>query len=346
MIESRAIDESGQASPRLKIPNLSLATWADWEFAYDNAIERHFFLSPHWGRVVEATYQIKPRIFRFQFPTQDVVLPCFVTRRVRGVFHGARSMAPYQYGGLLCDRPLDSELTEGVAMGLRREWLLHTLYVSSSPLRNIIGWDKYQVGAFSTQVLDLSGGYPQVWKHRIDSAQRNKIRKAQRSGINVRKDSSREALESLFNLYLMTCDRLGVAVTNQVPRIFFEKLILTREKSIDLWLASKDGHDIASVIVANNDRDAAHYLLNASDARYWKYSPNSLLLAVAIEEACERGFCRFDFMPSNRIPSLERYKKSFGAIRTPVASYMLKGLLPSMKDSWITTYKRFVNSPA
>lgn len=346
MIESVAIDLSGQASSKVKTPNLSLATWADWETVYDNALERHFFLSPHWGRVVEATYRIKPRVFRFQFPTQEVVLPCFVTRRLRGVFHGARSMAPFQYGGLLSNRPLDPELTEGVASRLQREWLLHTLYVSSSPLSKIIGWDKYQVGEFTTQVLDLSGGYPQIWKHSIDSKQRNKIRKAQRSGIEVRKDHSRKAMESSFNLYLMTCDRLGLGVTDQVPWIFFEKLILTREKSVDLWLASKDGHDIASIIVANNGRDTAHYLINASDAKYWKYSANSLLLAMAIEDACERGFGRFDFMPSNRIPSLEHYKQSFGSISTPVASYRLKGRLPALKGRWITTYRRFVSSPA
>lgn len=315
---------------RIEILSSSLdAQNAAWERAYETAIERNFFVSPHWGRAVAAGYGIKPRVMLFKFPEQQVLLPCFVNRKMHGILQGMRSMAPHHYGGFLSDRPLNPSLVESIAQQLSRQWLLHTMVVAASPRGAIAGWERYQANTFASHVLDLSEGYAPIWGRAFDDKQRNSIRKACRSGLNVRKDNSAQGVASFYRLYLMSSERWELK--NPEPRGFFEALLDQSESSATLWLASKGSQDIAGIIIVNNGRDTAYYLAGASDADYWKYCPNNLLLSLSIEEACLRGFTQFDFLPSGRIPSVEKFKESFGAVQVQVAEYWLKGQLPALK---------------
>lgn len=308
---------------------LRTATWDEWDAAYASATERHFFLSPHWGRAVAATYGLRPYIFALAFPAQEVLLPSFLTRRVRGVFLGLRSMPPYHYGGLLSRKPLSREQSCALGRRLSELWRLHTLYVSSSPRGPIPGWEDYQATTFTTHILDLSGGFEGVWRRAFGSEQRNRLRKAERSSLVIRKDNSPAAVERFFHLYKLSCQRWKLSKPE--PRQFFTTLLHPSSQPVNLWLASKDGQDIAGIVVADNNLDTAYYLAGASDANYWSYCPNNLLFCRAIEDACSRGFKQFDFLPSGRLPKVAAFKESFGARPVSVPEYRMNGRLPHMK---------------
>jgi CelD/BcsL family acetyltransferase involved in cellulose biosynthesis len=327
---SAALNACDQSTPVMELPKLSIATAEMWDRAYETAVERNFFQSPHWGQVVSEAFGFFPATMAFEFSFGRVVLPCFIHRRLRGCFRGLLSMPPYHYGGLLSAQALTADMTKAIAKRLRFEWLVHTLIVSSTPGNEIVGWEEYQQNIAWSQVLDLRGGFEAVWKHRFDAKQRNSVRKGNRAGLTVRKDGSPNAIAAYYDLYLMSCRRWN----QQSPEshIYFESLIEQGAPMVELWLASKEGHDIAGIIIANNGQDTAYYLSNASDAHYWEYSPNNVLLALAIEEACNRGFAQFDFLPSGRIRSVEQFKESFGVTRTLIPQYWIKGRLPSLKQ--------------
>lgn len=319
-------------------PRVSLATWADWQNAYDTAIERHFFLSPLWARSISNTFKMTPHAFLFQFPTQDVVLPCLVTGRLRGLLYRLAGMPLEAYGGLLSNTPIDANLMQGIADSLGRDWTLHTLYMTMLQSASIADWGGHQIGTYAAEVLDLSGGYAEVWKHKFDKKQRESIRRAQRSGLELRKARSPEDLDSFYGLYSISQNRLGSK--SQKPKVLLERLLSGPEIMAELWMARKGVQDIAGIVVVNNGNDLVHAWLNGSNKDYWKYCPNNLLYAMAIEEACERGFGRFDFMTSGQIKSLEQFKESFGAVPEQVTKFRFRGRIPLLKYRLNSTWQR------
>lgn len=323
-------------------PRVSLATWADWQTAYDTAIDRHFFLSPLWARSMSNAFKMTPHAFLFQFPTQDVVLPCLATGRLRGLFFRLAGMPLEAYGGLLSNKPLDANLMEGIADSLGRDWMLHTLYMTLLHSAVTANWGGHKIGTYTAEVLDLSGGYQEVWKHKFDKKQRESIRRAQRSGLELRKARSPEDLDSFYRLYSMTQNRLGSKSAK--PKVLLERLLSGPEIMVELWMARKEDRDVAGIVVVNNGKDIVHAWLNGSNKDYWKYCPNNLLYAMAIEEACRRGFGKFDFMTSGQIKSLEHFKESFGAVPAPVTKYMLQGRLPVLKYRLNSTWHRLTRA--
>lgn len=265
-----------------------------------------------------------------------MVLPCFVTRRIRGVLVGMKSMFPYHYGGLLADRTVVPDVAGRIADRVGQMWLLHTLIVSASPKGGIAGWERYQSNSFSTHVLDLAGGFGRVWKQGFSQGQRNRIRKAMRSGVCIRKDNSAVAVDSFYKLYLMSSERLGYA---SETKGFFERLLIDAGESADLWLARKGNQDIGGVVVTDDGRDTAYAVYAASDERYWALCPNNLLFSTAIEDACASGLGRFDFLPSGRIASLERFKETFGAEKVQVPEYWISGRIPAFKPRLVRLFQ-------
>jgi CelD/BcsL family acetyltransferase involved in cellulose biosynthesis len=143
--------------------------------------------------------------------------------------------------------------------------------------------------------------------------QRN-VLKAERSGLTVRRATTREDLTDLFyGLHLRTRRRLGVPVQ---PRRFFDLLwrrIIASGGGFVL-LASRDGHPIAGAVFLTAGRTVI-YKYGASEPSAWPLRPNNLIFWHAIRWSCENGFAEFDFGLSdvgNR--GLRNFKNGWGAI--------------------------------
>jgi hypothetical protein len=314
--------------------------WERWQRAYQKARERNFFISPHWGRVLFQAYHKPPVLYRFKFMEGEVMIPCFVDRRIRGIFHGLLSMPLWHYGGVLSEFPLTEKMETRIAERISREWRLHTLAISFPPGKKIAGWTPYESGTFSTHLLDISKGMTYLWDEVFDNKQRNSIRKAQRLGMEARIDKSLAAVETFYELYSKSNSRWQRSPYEPIQ--FFKELILPENSDVDLWMArNHEGTDVAAVIIANNGIDTAYYLYGASDESSWNECPNNLLLYESIARACKKGHRTFDFLPSGRISSVEKFKESFGARPVFATQYWLKGFMPSLKRSLKNKYARF-----
>jgi CelD/BcsL family acetyltransferase involved in cellulose biosynthesis len=159
--------------------------------------------------------------------------------------------------------------------------------------------------------------------------QRN-VRKAERSGLTLRRaDAPEDLTESFYKLHLRTRRRLGVPVQ---PRRFFDvlwhRLIAPGLGFVDL--AYHGRLPVAGAVFLTAGRTVV-YKYGASEPSSWPLRPNNLIFWDAIRWGCENGFAAFDFGRSeldNR--GLRRFKSGWGAIEEPLV-YATLGAMPSRK---------------
>jgi len=148
--------------------------------------------------------------------------------------------------------------------------------------------------------------------------QRN-IRKAERSGVVVRRATTAEELTGTFyRLHLGTRRRLGVPVQ---PRRFFVRLW---ERMLEpglgfVLIAEADGAAVAAALFLAYG-DTVVYKYGASDAGSWGLRPNHAIFWDAIRWSCEAGYRWFDWGRSDLgDESLRRFKSHWGSEELPLA---------------------------
>lgn len=186
----------------------------------------------------------------------------------------------------------------------------------------------YRVSERGCHVLDLAGGFSEVWSHRFRGTARTAVRKAERSGLDVAVDRSGQAVGVFFDLYEKSINRWAA--------MQHEPVVLTRWRTIratsprmmaavsrnfgkdcEIWVARANGAPAAAIVV----------LRSGSNAKYWRGAmdkelatparANEYLHSLAIEEACRDG-CRYYEMGQSRPGSpLAAFKEKLGATLRP-----------------------------
>jgi len=182
----------------------------------------------------------------------------------------------------------------------------------------------YQVEERGVHMLDLAGGFSEVWSHRFRGTARTAVRKAERAGVEVEVDRSGQALGVFFKLYEKSIQRWAA--------MQHEPVVLTRWRTIratpprmlaavsrqfgkgcEIWVARANGAPVAAIVV----------LRSGSNAKYWRGAmdkelatpvrANEYLHSLAIEAACRDG-CRWYEMGRTRPgSSLAAFKEKLGA---------------------------------
>jgi hypothetical protein len=195
-------------------------------------------------------------------------------------------------------------------------------------------------------VLDLDGGFSQVWQHRFRGPARTAIRKAERSSLEVEADRSGRSLGVFRDLYEESIRRwaasqheplwLSAWRTNRATSPRMMSLVAGRfGTDCCIWVARAQGIPVAAIVVLKAG-GYAKYWRGAMDAGL--ASPvraNDLLHRLAIEDACETG-CRWYDMGASRLASpLASFKEKLGG--TPYVSYRLRAeRLPAAAAARIT----------
>jgi CelD/BcsL family acetyltransferase involved in cellulose biosynthesis len=147
---------------------------------------------------------------------------------------------------------------------------------------------------------------------------RRHVRKAERSGVTVRRGTTAADLTEVFyRLHVQTRRRQGVPVQ---PRRFFR---LLWERVLEpgggfVLVASAGGEDVAAaVFLAGNG--TVIYKYGASDERAWPLRPNHVLFSHAIRWASENGYRAFDFGRTELAQDgLRAFKAGWGARELPL----------------------------
>jgi Acetyltransferase (GNAT) domain len=172
-------------------------------------------------------------------------------------------------------------------------------------------------------VLDLSGGFSHVSSKRFTSTARAGIRKAERLGVVVERDTSAKLVPVFYELFRRSLDRW--AQRQHEPRWLaqwrgrrrdpirkFQAMTQKLGNGFRLWVASVEGKPAAAIMVLQGPN--AHYTRGAMDHDLaGPAHANELLHRMAIEEACQEGCRHYHMGESGSSEGLARFKERFGA---------------------------------
>lgn len=279
-----------------------------------------FFHTPMWrelavrgaGRCADASFRVTlPGGVRAVFPLQEL-LP----RNGRGRY--LLSTYPYGYGGPVADGTLG-------AGDLRRLYRLAqaaATTVTGNPRRpappDVLGWSAREL---TTQALDLAPGYEALQRN-FSKGHRAAITQARRKGVTTRLAESLDDYRAYYGVYEDSIRRWGEAASPRYPWTLFAvgwELAQRHPDALRLWLAEHEGDLVAGAWVFYWNGHVMYWHA-ANLERAFELRPASLLLATAIEDACERGLGVFDFGHSGGHEGPEAFKRRFGATERPLVT--------------------------
>jgi hypothetical protein len=185
-------------------------------------------------------------------------------------------------------------------------------------------------------VLALEGGFARVWKERFTGTARTSVRKAERSGLTVERDTSGRLVPVLYQLFERSVERWAEQqhepralalwrAHRRDPRRKFELMATTLRGACHMWVAWADGQPAAATVVLQAAN--ASYAYGMMDKELaGPTQANYLLQQLAIEEACDVGCRHYHMGESGASASLGAFKARFGANAYRYAQYHLERL--------------------
>ncbi|MVX62345.1 peptidoglycan bridge formation glycyltransferase FemA/FemB family protein [Clostridium chromiireducens] len=160
----------------------------------------------------------------------------------------------------------------------------------------------------STVYLDLTKGVDRIWSEDIKSKNRNMIRKAEKSGLEVEVCND---YETFRNIYSKTMNKVEANDYYYFDEKYYEQMntsdnyVLLNIKKTDVIIASA---------IFMKYGEYFHYHLAGSLKEYLKFAPNNLLLWEAIKVGCKSGAKWFHFgggLSDSLEDNLFKFKSSF-----------------------------------
>ncbi|HLH27678.1 MAG TPA: GNAT family N-acetyltransferase [Acidimicrobiales bacterium] len=312
------------------------ATRADWARAFEGDPGAVVTQSAAWRDAVLAEGRHRDTSLLYELPSgRRVLLPLLEPRYLARGTAIASWPRRHGVGGPLGDvEGIDAEeaaavLTDVVGRG--------RLIVS---LRFRPGaddaWVEAAAGRFRLErnegwVLDLDGGFDEVWKHRFRDDQRKGMRKAERRGAEVERDRGPEGLAVFYDLYKRSMLRWATE-RNQplwVTRARMRSRNYTTPQQLErvarhfgpdcsAWIARVEGRPVAAAIVLSAGPAAKGWRRAMDRELAAPVRANDLIDRAAIESACREGRRFFDVGAAEPGSSLARTKQRLGATPHPM----------------------------
>jgi hypothetical protein len=321
---------------------LPQASRSVWEKAFVADPHSQAFHSPDWVDGVCRVGGFRDVTRVYETPDGRLLVLPMVRRSWLGgaLAHQASMPANWGIGGVISADPVRPEDLTAICADLRRQrGVLRTFIRPGSRTADV--WAAADLPGVKSKpglghVLDLEGGFDVVWRSRFTGTARTAVRKAEKSGVVVERDSTGARLPEYFTLVEHSVDRWA--------RQQNEPLLLSRWRArhrqtvekmqamaaavpafFNLYLALWEGRPVAGIVVyrGNGTRYTAGAMIKelASPVR-----ANYLLHRTAIEDACAAGSTHFDFGESGGSSGLAVYKTRFGARPEPYSSFVIERL--------------------
>lgn len=285
---------------------------SEWRDLIARDREATFFHTLEWARHIEATipgWRRQYLIARLNGRLAGAVP--FMTRAKKGALVAA-SMPFGTYGGVIVDPDASRAIPHRLAH--RFIDIGRSSRVVQSVLVDFAGRLSppelgYRTGAMNhAHVIDLEPGYDALWRG-FRQTNRNKVRKARRAGITVRRAHAASEYYEYYKILLSCCRRWGRR--DYLGSRFFCELSRLDQEGVHLWLAEDDGKPIAGLLNFAWGRTIFGWG-NVSLSGKWCHAPNNLLHVVAIQDAVRRGARTYNLGANPGLPGVEVFKASFG----------------------------------
>ena len=277
----------------------------------------------------------------YELPTGRQLVVPMVRRR-----HLPSSLAPeaslpmsWGMGGILAPGGVQRQDVAAVLSDLARRKVARTS-LRPNPIQAEM-WNAYVpskafVAPRLAHVLALDGGFARVWTKRFTGTARTAVRKAERSGLTVERDTSGRLVPVLYQLFERSVERwaqqqhepLTLALWRahrRDSRRKFELMATTLRGACHIWVAWADGRPAAAIVVLQGAN--ASYTRGMMEKELaGPTRANYLLHKLAIEEACAAGCRHYHMGESGSSASLGQFKTRFGAEACRYAQYHLERL--------------------
>lgn len=206
----------------------------------------------------------------------------------------------------------------------------------------------------TTYILDLDGGFDDVWGRRFKAPVRTAVRKGEKAGVDVEVDRTGRLVPAFYALYQHSVARwaqqqnepLALALWRRQridPLCKFQTVAETFAESCAVWLATYQGQPAAAMMVLRHGPHAKYWRAGMVKELAQPSRAPTLLHKLAIEDACAAG-CRFYHM-GDSVPgsSVSVFKERLGARGYPSFGYRREVLpLTSIDRLWRSAAKRLI----
>ncbi len=188
---------------------------------------------------------------------------------------------------------------------------------------------------YLTFVLPLDKSRDELWRG-IGDKNRNMVRKASRSGVEIATAENEKDVAAFYSLYQRTMKKLG---SPPQPERFFRRMWdLFYPDHLTLPLATYKGSCIAAGIFLLHN-NVIHHAYSCSLKQHLNLAPNDLIQWSMIEWGNERGFRSLDFGRTREGEGTVLFKRRWGgdAIKMP---YYYKFYGKELKERQEIRYRR------
>jgi hypothetical protein len=302
-----------------------------WEEIILKSDNTYFFHSPTWVKIIEKTfddYRTATRMYNVN--GKSILIPMMEKNTYGKYAYGFKlfDSMPMGHGGGFSESDITTDdfrcLVDDI-IGHR-----HILYLALPPFVNISAGksalkikDEWNIkDEFNyTHILNLEGKDFEYIEKNYKKTKRRSIRKAIKSGIEIRNGVSLDDFRDYYNLYAAKAtQKWGYP---PLPFKFFRKLHRYGSPHVKLSLAIKDDKTIAGRITFHYSKTIFNYGSVYLDG-YGTFNPASLLLNDSIKHACQEGYKYIDFGGSGKLEGVRRFKEEFGAEKVEIKRYLSK----------------------
>ncbi len=196
---------------------------------------------------------------------------------------------PYGYGGFLIEGEDVAQLNAEYIDYCKCNQIVSEIVRFHPLLKNQACAEKIYDEVCLGKTIAIDTTSPEkIWAN-FSSKNRNMVRKAQKSGLQVYWTRDGDIIGTFMDLYNATMDKDQAADYYYFDRTFYES-ILNDLKYNALWFYTKLKQKIVAISIFLFANGKMHYHLSASNNEYRSMAPTNLLLYEAALWACENGY--------------------------------------------------------
>lgn len=221
-------------------------------------------------------------------------------------------VTPYGYGGFLIEGEEIEKVCEAYEKFCQKSGIVAEFVRFHPLLRNWNGLECLYEEQYRGKTVHMDLESHEIIWNNITSKNRNKIRKAQKAGMEVYWGRDSEIIEQFMEIYNKTMERDNASAYYFFGREFYES-ILDDLKYNSLWFYTKLDDVIASISIFLFANGNMHYHLSASRKELQNLAPTNLLLYEAAHWGSRNGFKRLHMGGGvgAQEDSLYKFKKAF-----------------------------------
>jgi len=303
--------------------NYDKVTNSEWEELILKSDNASFFLSPSWAKIMEKTFNYSPATRLYNIDGKEILIP-MMERNVKYGFKTLDSMpGNFEHGGLFSKSEITNDDFKSIVKDIvgGKNLILH-MNLSSRELASKIT-EKWKVKDEwpYTHLLELEGkNYEDIWKNDFHQKVRRAVRKAKKSGVEVREGTSEDDFKTFYDIYATAATQKWDMETPHIPFKSFKNSYKYGSDYVKLSLAIKDDKVIAGIIDLWYSK-TVYYSFGSFLSEYGTYNPTSLLFNESIKRACQEGYKYYNFGPSGTLKNVRKFKEAFGAGKVELNRY-------------------------